>query len=330
MLQLLPNDDQLQVIDAISRFAADELPVSRFRAGEESRRELPRWREIAGLGYLTLALSEESGGAGFTQAEEVLVFRELGRALVSPVAIATTIAAHALASVRADELVTAICAGGLRAAPGIPSRSGGLIVLDGVGADMVVVREGQTITIHERRALQDVRESSSLDESIALEVARIASPPQFAVAAESNLARRLQLLVAAMHVGIGEQARDMAVGYAAERVQFGKPIGTFQAIKHRCADMALRSEMAFAQLLFATVAECDSATGAAFHSYSACLLAARSALENSAGSIQVHGGIGFTAEFDAHRYLKRARLLEHIGGRVPDQQTELLKQPFPV
>jgi alkylation response protein AidB-like acyl-CoA dehydrogenase len=121
----------------------------------------------------------------------------------------------------------------------------------------------------------------------------------------------------------------MAVAYAKERVQFGKPIGSFQAIKHRCADMAMASEMAWAQLLHATIAQRDGTPGAAYQVKAACLLAGRSAVENSSGSIQVHGGIGFTAEMDAHRFVKRARVLEQLGGDPTEQRAALLAEPFP-
>lgn len=327
MLQLLPDDDQLQIVDAVQRYVQDEFPVSRLRAAGEQQGDLARWDEIAGLGYLTMALPEASGGAGFSLAEELLAFRELGRGLISPVAIATTLAAHVLAGSGADDQVAAIAGGATRAAPGVRTASGTVLVVDGADAGLVVVRDAETVQVYARDALRALGDRRSLDDSLGLEAVEIVDDP-LAVGGQAFLQRYL-LLIAAMQVAIGEEARNMAVAYAKERVQFGKPIGSFQAIKHRCADMAMASEMAWAQLLHATIAQRDGTPGAAYQVKAACLLAGRSAVENSSGSIQVHGGIGFTAEMDAHRFVKRARVLEQLGGDPTEQRAALLAEPFP-
>lgn len=328
MLQLLPDDDQLQIVDAVQRHLLDEFPLSRLRPGQARTRELARWEEIARLGYLTMALPEDCGGAGFGLAEEVLVFRELGRALITPAAIATALAAHVLAECGAvPERVAAIAGGTMSAAPAVRTASGLLLVVDGPGAELVVVRDGEALLVFERSALRQLGDKRSLDDSVGLAAVEVAGEP-LAVSTPAHV-RRYQLLIAAMQGGVGEQARDMAVAYAKERVQFGKPIGSFQAIKHRCADMAVASEMAYAQLLFATICERDGSCGSPFQVTSACLLAGRSAVENSTGAIQVHGGIGFTAEFDAHRLVKRARVLEQLGGDPTELRTALLAEPLP-
>ncbi|WP_162986884.1 acyl-CoA dehydrogenase family protein [Sphingomonas paeninsulae] len=328
MLQLLPDDDQLQIVDAVQRYVRDEFPVSRLRLENEKRRELPRWAEIAELGYLTIALTEALGGAGFSMAEEVLVFREFGRALISPVAVATTVTAHVLAAgERQDQIVAAIAAGTTRAAPAVCTSDGSLLVIDGDRANLVVLRDEQGLSIFERQALRPKGQARSLDDSVGLERAEIVGKPLMVGTAADT--RHYQLLIAAMQVGLGEQARDMAVAYGKERIQFGKPIGSFQAIKHRCADMAVASEMAYAQLLFATIAERDGAPGSPFQVHAACLLAGRSAAENSTGAIQVHGGIGFTSEFDSHRFVKRARVLDQLGGDATVHRTALLTASFP-
>ena len=328
MIQLLPDDDQMQIVDAVNKFAANEFPLSRLAAENDASGELARWQEVAEMGYLTLGLEEDAGGAGFSLAEEVLVFRELGRSLFSPSSIATAIAAHALAQVADHDRLCQICGGEVRAALALTNSAGELIVLEGQSADLVVVRSAEGIAIFEPSSLAEFVQGKPLDDSVSLHRAGITGSPLLSSSDEA-LARRTQLLASAMLVGIAEQARDMAVDYAKERVQFGKPIGSFQAIKHRCADMALHSEMAFAQLLFATVKERDCDPSAAFHTSAACLLAERAALENSAASIQIHGGIGFTAEYEAHWLLKRSRLLTSVVGGVAQQQATLLVHAFP-
>jgi alkylation response protein AidB-like acyl-CoA dehydrogenase len=135
-------------------------------------------------------------------------------------------------------------------------------------------------------------------------------------AAQGALHRQAQLLVAAQLLGMAEASRDMAVDYAQVRMQFGQPIGAFQAVKHRCANMAIGAEALRAQLVLAAIAERDGWPDAAFQVDACRLLAARCALANAGANIQMHGGIGFTAECDAHLFLLRAHLLEHLGGPV--------------
>ena len=128
------------------------------------------------------------------------------------------------------------------------------------------------------------------------------------------LRRMATVLVAAEAVGVAERTLEMSVEFAKVREQFGKPIGTFQAIKHRCADMATRAEVARAVVVFASVAVQDGEVDADFHVHSAKALAADAAIQNATDNVQNHGGMGYTWESDAHLYLKRARVLEHVCG----------------
>jgi len=98
------------------------------------------------------------------------------------------------------------------------------------------------------------------------------------------------------------------------RQQFGRPIGSFQAVKHRCADMAVRAEVARSLTTFAAVALAEGEETAPRHVAAAKVLATDAALANAADNVQNHGGMGFTWEADAHLYLKRAWLLEHALG----------------
>ncbi len=125
------------------------------------------------------------------------------------------------------------------------------------------------------------------------------------------------LLVSAQLLGMAEAARDLSVDHAQTRHQFGKPIGAFQAIKHHCADMAVDAEMLSAQLDMAAIAVRDGRDDAAFQAAALRRLAPRVALFNTRTAIQVHGGIGFSAEADIHHYLKQAHVLSRLGGPAP-------------
>ena len=117
-----------------------------------------------------------------------------------------------------------------------------------------------------------------------------------------------------MLVGIAEAARDQAAAYAVERMQFGKPIGVFQAVKHRCADMAVRCEAGWSQTCYAALALRDGERDAAFQVSVAKHLAGEAAEENAAANVQIHGGYGYTTEYDAHVLVKRAQVLRALAG----------------
>jgi alkylation response protein AidB-like acyl-CoA dehydrogenase len=119
----------------------------------------------------------------------------------------------------------------------------------------------------------------------------------------------------------------MATSYAKTREQFGHPIGSFQSIKHRCADMAVGADAAAALLLFAALSVAEGRADAAFQDASARVVAEQRALWNARENIQVHGGMGFTAECDAHLYVKRTHLLGLTFGGLRGAQAALLAEP---
>jgi alkylation response protein AidB-like acyl-CoA dehydrogenase len=125
---------------------------------------------------------------------------------------------------------------------------------------------------------------------------------------------RLRLIDAAALAGIGQAALDMAVAYAGIRSQFGRPIGTFQAVKHHCANMAIAARCARDQTSFASVAIDEGRPDAALQVECALFVAGTAALEIAGKNIQLHGGIGFSNEADPHLFLKRAQLLIAVAG----------------
>jgi alkylation response protein AidB-like acyl-CoA dehydrogenase len=130
-------------------------------------------------------------------------------------------------------------------------------------------------------------------------------------------------LCAALASGIASRTVELAVAYAKERVQFGKPIGVNQAVKHMCADMLVRAEVARAAVDASGVSLDANDPGAQRAVATAKLLACEAAIANAKTCIQVHGGMGFTWEVDAHLYLKRASVLATQFGGL-DAQAELV------
>ena len=172
----------------------------------------------------------------------------------------------------------------------------------------------------------------SLDPGVRLATAEVSdlAPLHFVDAATEPVGLRAQVLVAAEAAGIAEATRDISVAYALARQQFGKPIGAHQAVKHRCADMAVAAVAASAQAFFAALALDRSSPDAAFQCASATFVATTAAMGNATRNISNHGGLGFTWEHDAHLYLKRAHLLEALLGGRAAHLCELLDAPGPL
>jgi alkylation response protein AidB-like acyl-CoA dehydrogenase len=125
---------------------------------------------------------------------------------------------------------------------------------------------------------------------------------------------RLRLIDAAALAGISQAAVDMSVAYAETRAQFGRPIGSFQAVKHHCANMVSAARRARDQTCFAAVAIDEGREDAALQVECALFVAGSAALENASKNIQIHGGMGFSDEADPHLLIKRAQLLSTLAG----------------
>lgn len=306
------------------------------------------------LGVHAITIPEQYGGAGFGQLELAVVLEEMGRALLPTPCFGTVVlAANALLNSGDREamrdLLAPIATGGCLAAlawtegagdwgPGASTtrakRSGidwalsghKTHVLDGHLADVVIVvaatdaglslfavnGDDGGLTSRRMPSMDQTRPLSQLDFDNCR--ARLIGGDG---EADRGLARTLDLAataLAAEQVGGARRCLEMAVDYAKSRNQFGQPIGSFQAIKHKCANMLLEIESAWAAAYYAAwVADTGSAEfpAAASIAKSYCSMAyTHAASEN----VQIHGGIGFTWEHDAHLYLKRAKSSELLLG----------------
>lgn len=345
MINLVPTSEQQQVVDSVTDFLKNKLPVERLRdrtaaPGAAERRE---WQQMAGLGWFGFGLPEELGGIGFSLAEEVLAFREFGRYVLSPAALAATLGAQVAARAGRRDLADSILSGAERPALGIPtgtagefklsarstpSSNGELHLVDATDVDLVLVWTDDGAALIRRADLADIRSVDPMDTTITLErgTAKSAVPVAFVAAEDEPLPLRASLLVSAVMVGMAEAARDLAAEYAKIREQFGKPIGSFQAVAHQCADMAARAEAAWVQTKFAALAARDRRSDAVFQASAASLLAGEAAFRNATMSIRVHGGIGYTADCPVHHYLKRALLLRRAVGGAQVQGARLLAE----
>lgn len=330
MVDLLETQEQAQLVDATVAFLGREMPIDRLR--EPVANDVGRWRDMADLGWFGLGVAEEAGGIGLSVAEQMLLFRQLGRFVVTPAVLAGVLGARIAVDAGDADLAAAIVGGEKRVALASPLGiveigdrvEGRFHLFEDEGASHVVAWSPDCAVLLESRAIGTRRALRPLDDRLVMAEATLSGS---AVAiSRGGVHRQADILIAAMQTGIAEAARDLAVEYAGLREQFGQKIGAFQAIKHRCANMALRAEAALSQTVFAALSEVSGKHDAALQGAAARLVAADAALANAAEAIQVHGGIGFTAECHAQRFLKRAHVLAHLGGGARQRRDVLLQQ----
>jgi alkylation response protein AidB-like acyl-CoA dehydrogenase len=304
-MNLYPSDLQQGLAAAARALLEREAPVADLvRLGDGDRLHDRIWQQAAAQGWLALGLPEDVGGLGLGLPEELVVFRELGRFVTPGPFLASVLAARAAASCGEGALAADIASGGRRVgmlAEGlaIGVRPGDLALrVDDSGAELLEPGELQPVAPTDPHT----------------PAARVGSTRTELAVEDPALISRGRVLAAAQLSGIIEAVRDMSAEYARVRHQFGRPIGSFQAVKHRCADMAIAAAATVGQVAQAGLYVEADRPDAAFHAASAYVLAARGAYRSAADNVLNHGGIGFTWEHPAHLYLKRAVVLENLFG----------------
>jgi alkylation response protein AidB-like acyl-CoA dehydrogenase len=313
-----------------ARWAARSL----LDAADESRP--PFWHNLVELGWLGLHVDEEHGGSGYGLPELVVVVEELGRAVAPGPFVPTVIASAVLAKDGAPEqksrllpglidgTVTAgIGLGGeVRVSDGVANGDAGIVLGAGL-ADLLVIAAGEDLLLLERgRPGVSVDVPDNLDPTrrsgrVGLDNVSIGSGDIVPGARESALARARTVL-AAEAVGGASDCVEAAVDYAKVRQQFGRTIATFQAVKHHCANMLVASESATAAVWDASRAAAEDEDQCRLIAAVAAALAFPAYARNAELNIQVHGGIGFTWEHDAHLHLRRSLVTAALfGGDAP-------------
>ncbi len=330
------TEEHVALEEAVRRFARDRCPAAVARAALDAEAEAlpPFWDELAGLGWLGLHLPERVGGSGYGLAEVAVVVEQLGRVVAPGPYLPTVLAAAAIRDgAGPDSSLSAIATGAaatvaLMGPPLAAVRTHTTAAADGVGAldvsgvtgpvPCAAIADYAVIPIaldgDERWAVVDLRGATvealpALDGTRRLGRIHLDSAPAQLLAQLS--AARLRALAATLFAaecaGGAAWCVESAAQYAKVRIQFGRPIGQFQGVKHRCADMLVAGEQAAG-------AAWDAAAALDHGDDPAALLAADIAgavapdvfVRVAKDCIQVLGGIGFTWEHDAHVYLRRA------------------------
>jgi alkylation response protein AidB-like acyl-CoA dehydrogenase len=262
------------------------------------------WRALCDeIGVSAITVPEEYGGAGATLAEAHVVLEEIGRTLAPVPMLSTVLATEALVrsgnTSACKRLLTAIAEGAV-ATVGWPERDP--YVLDGDIADInLAVEEGQLYEVNPTRR----EHVPTMDITRRLATVDFTSATHLGVA-DQDIRDIACIALSAEQVGAAQRCLDMTVEYTKTRVQFGRPIGAFQALKHRMADMYVQVETA-RSISRAAVHDPGLAAAAKAH--------CSTVLSTVAGeTIQLHGGIAITWEHDAHLYFKRAHSSAQLFG----------------
>jgi alkylation response protein AidB-like acyl-CoA dehydrogenase len=297
-----------------------DIEAVRVMADQPGAVDRGRWQELADTGVFALRLPEDAGGVGLGLTQANIVFQELGRALVPGPLVGTHLAASL-----PGELGEGAASGQL-VVGGIDRDDQPLLVENLEALDVLLVLDEAGIWRVDPSELAGTPVARPLDPLTPLH--EVASLPQGEQVGDAALAERWRqegaILVGSLLVGNAEASTALAVEYAKERQQFGKPIGAFQAVKHLCADMITRATVARAAVDAAAVTADDPDVGDLARAVSSAkVVAGEAALANAKSCIQVHGGMGFTWEVDAQLLFKRASVLDTQLGTV-DDHAELL------
>jgi len=311
------SEDQKEIKAVARELLATRSPFAKVReAAEAGRYDESLWAELVELGWPGIAVAQEHGGQGLGAVELAVLLEELGYACAASPFLSTATVAAVIQAAGSEEQRT-------RWLPGLASGevSAGLgsweLAADADGAAVVLVLDGQEALLVESPTAEAV---NSIDPT-----RRFASVSGDGEPLGGGAADRVRAALAAEMVGVCQRALDMTLAYVKERKQFGVPVGSFQAVGHRCAEMLLQTESARSAAYYAAwaagadpelLAEAASLAGAT---------ASDGGREVTAAAIQMHGGIGFTWEADVHWLYKRAQVDANLLGPAKLHRAALVR-----
>jgi alkylation response protein AidB-like acyl-CoA dehydrogenase len=296
------SDEQKQIKEVAHELLGARSPFAKVRQAAEAGRYDPAlWAELVELGWPGIAVSSEYGGQGLRAVELAVLLEELGYACAATPFFSTATAAAVIEATGTPEQrarwLPSLASGEATAGVGIPE-----LAADAPDAAVIVLLDGDDVGVVDRAAA-DVEPFVSIDPT-----RRFATVSGDGEALGAGAADRVRAALSAEIVGVCQRALDMTLEYVKDRKQFGVPVGSFQAVAHRCAQMLLVTESGRSAAYFAAwAADADPER----LSEAAALAAAATAdggREVTASAIQAHGGIGFTWEADVHWLYKRAQL----------------------
>jgi alkylation response protein AidB-like acyl-CoA dehydrogenase len=322
------TEEHRALADSVAQLMSrrDARAAARALLDSETEERPDFWSDLVDLGLTGLHVPEEYGGAGAGLQELVVAIEQLGRVLAPGPFLPTVIASATLAAADDDAVKKSLLPGlvdgsrtaGIALDAAVDVRDGvasgeASVVLGGGLADLFVLTAGDDVIVVERGAGVDVTVPANLDQTRRSARVRLDGANATVVAGSAAALRDFaRILLSAEAVGIAAACTESAAEYAKVREQFGRPIATFQAVKHHCANMLVATELATAAVWDAARAAALGGEQRALASAFAATLAAPAGYLCANLNIQVHGGIGMTWEHEAHLYLRRATTLRGL------------------
>jgi alkylation response protein AidB-like acyl-CoA dehydrogenase len=295
------TEDQKEIKRVAHELLAARSPWPKVReAAESATYDDALWQELVELGWPGIAVAEEHGGQGLGLVELAALAEELGYACAATPFLPTAAVAAVISACGDDDargrLLPGLTSGELTA--GFGTRE---LAADAAGADVIVLLDGDEAELVERPEAQPFTTIDSTRRYATVDAG--SGSPLGAGAAD-----RVRVILAAEVLGICQRALEMSLEYVKDRKQFGVPVGSFQAVSHRCAQMLLHTESVRSATYYAAWAADAEPERLPEAGALAAAAAADGGREVTSSAIQAHGGIGFTWEADVHWLYKRAQL----------------------
>ncbi len=325
------TDDQREIQRTARELLAERARPERVREhAEAGRSDDALWAELSELGWPGIALSEEHAGQGLGGIELSILCEELGRSL-APVPFLPSVLAGAVIEQAGSPAQRERWLPGLASGETLGALS---LAVDGTAELVIGAGEAQVIVLVEEdhtarllaREQAEVTPVASIDPTRS--TARVSAADDAGEPLEGDVAAgvdRALIAVSSELVGVCDRALEMTVAYVKERRQFGVPVGSFQAVSHRCAQMLLDTEKARSTTAFASWTADSDPQRLAEAAAMAKAAASDAGREVTASAIQAHGGIGFTWEADVHWLFKRAQLDAALLGDAKQHRAQLAR-----
>ncbi|MDA8607209.1 acyl-CoA/acyl-ACP dehydrogenase [Gammaproteobacteria bacterium] len=323
------TEEQTQFKDAIKSFLAEECAPASIRDGWQKNKSfnLERWKNLIELGVLSSNLPEEKGGLGMDQVTLAMMVEEMGYAgLPEPVAEQIFLVndvipflpkniTEAVESNYNDGTQYIALAHPLAPNPLFLNDAAGLILLDSSECKFIAKDDMDFEIISSNDPSRELFKVSSMNDAI--------STSENFDELNSAVSSRGSLMTAALLIGLAQKMIDLSSVYVLDRAQFGKPIGSFQAVKHMLADVAVKIEFAKPAVYRAAYSLSQNNPKSALHCAHAKLMCTQAAELACKNSIQAHGAMGYTWEMDLHIYMRKAWSMMACWGNE-DRQQELI------
>ena len=325
------TEEQIQFKDVVKSLLADECSPSSIRDGWSAKKSfnLERWKNLIELGVLSSNLPEEKGGLGMEQVTLALMVEEMGYAgLPEPVAEQTFLVndiipflpqniTEAVESNYNDGAQYIALAHPLAPNPLFLNNAAGLILLDNSECKFIAKNDMDFEIISSNDPSRELFKVSSMNDAI--------STSENFDELNSAVSSRGSLMTAALLIGLAQKMVDLSSIYVLDRTQFGKPIGSFQAVKHMLADVAVKIEFAKPAVYRAAYSLSENNPKSALHCAHAKLMCTQAAELACKNSIQAHGAMGYTWEMDLHIYMRKAWSMMACWGNEDKQQEIIFK-----